>query len=104
MGQRPFFAPLGAGVEVMKRKDDLLLQSVGGRDILIPIGARVAAANGIVVLNEAARFIWELLGDDRTLADLVSALVERFDIDEDRACADAAAFLDELRRQNWIDA
>jgi hypothetical protein len=88
----------------MKRKEDLLLQSVGGRDILIPIGSRVAATNGIVVLNEAARLIWELLAEDRTLADLVSAIVERFDIDEDRARADVAAFLDELQRQDWIEA
>jgi hypothetical protein len=87
----------------MKRKEDLLLQSVGGRDILIPLGSRVAAANGIVVLNDAARFIWELLAEDRALPDLVSAMVERFDVDEDQARADVAAFVDELQRQDWIE-
>jgi hypothetical protein len=81
----------------------LLLQSIGGRDILIPIGARVATANGIVVLNDAARFIWELLAEERTLPDLVSAMVERFDVDGDQARADVEAFVGDLQRQGWIE-
>ena len=88
----------------MKRKDDLMLQNVGGQDLLIPLGARVLDTNGMVVLNPTGRYIWELLAEDRSLEDLVTAVVERFEVGPDRAGADVKAFVDDLARQGWIES
>lgn len=87
----------------MKRKDDLLLENVGGQDLLIPLGSKVLDMNGMVVLNPTGRFIWELLAEDRSLEDLVTAVVDRFEVGTDRAGADVRAFVDDLSRQGWID-
>ncbi len=87
----------------MKRKDDLLLQNVGGQDLLIPLGSKVLDMNGLVVLNSTGRFIWDLLAEDRSLEELVTAVVDRFEVGTDRAGADVRAFVDDLVRQGWIE-
>ena len=35
----------------MKRKDDFILQNVGGENLLVPLGAQVMDLNGLVTLN-----------------------------------------------------
>ena len=87
----------------MKRKDDLLLQNVGGQDLLVPLGSKVLDMNGMVVLNPTGRYIWELLAEDRSLEDLVTAVVARFKVGADRAGADVRTFVDVLSRKGWID-
>ena len=87
----------------MKRKEDFLLQNVGGQDLLIPLGAKVLDMNGMVVFNPTGRYIWELLAEDRSLEDLVTAVVERFEVEPDRAGADVRAFVGDLPQQGCID-
>ena len=87
----------------MKRKDDLMLQKVGGQALLIPLGAKVLDMNGMVVLNTTGSFIWELLEQERSFDELVRAVVERFEVEADRAGADVRVFIDDLYRQGWIE-
>lgn len=88
----------------MKRKDDLLLQSVGGLDLLVPLGAKVLDMNGMVVLNSTGCYIWELLAEDRSLEELVAAVVDRFAVGDEQAGADVRAFVDDLSQRGWIDS
>ena len=87
----------------MKRKDDLLLENVGGQDLLIPLGSRVLDLNGMVVLNSTGSYIWELLAEERSLEELVAAVVEEFEVGPDRAGVDVRAFIDDLAQRGWID-
>jgi len=80
----------------MKRRDDFLLQNVGGQDILVPLGAKVMDMNGMIVLNATGRYVWELLAEESSLEDLAAAVGERFDVDRERARSDIEAFLDEI--------
>jgi len=82
----------------MKRKDDVLLQNVGGQDLLVPLGAKVVDLNGMVVLNPTGAFLWELLAEDRSLEDLVTAMVDHFDVDREQAHVDVQLFLNEIAR------
>lgn len=87
----------------MKRKDDLMLQKVGGQSLLIPLGAKVLDMNGMVVLNATGSFVWELLARECSFEELVAAVVERFEVEAGRAEADVRIFVDDLSRQGWID-
>ena len=80
----------------MKRKADFVLQNVAGENLLVPIGAQVMDLNGLITLNAAGRYLWELLAEDRSLDHLAGALTERFDVGLERARADAQVFLDEI--------
>jgi hypothetical protein len=87
----------------MKRKEDFLLQNVGGQDLLIPLGSKVLDMNGMVVLNPTGRYIWELLAEDRSLEDLVTAVVDWFEVGTEQAGTDVRSFVEDLARQGLID-
>ena len=87
----------------MQHKDDFLLQTVGGRHLLIPIGARVMDMNGLVALNATAAHVWQLLEEQRTLEELVTALSARFDVDEATARADVSALLDVISDMGLLE-
>ena len=54
-------------------------------------------------LNSTGAAVWDLLAQPRSLADLRSALGERFDVDPQTLAADLGDLLDELRHNGLID-
>ena len=51
-----------------------MMQSVGGENLLVPLGARVMDLNGLITLNNTAACVWELLAQERTLDELTAAV------------------------------
>ena len=88
---------------MMKRKNDFLIQNIGGQDLLVPLGAKVIDLNGIIVLNFTGRYIWELLAENCSLDDLVEALEEHFVVDSQRARIDVQAFVSEISKWDAIE-
>jgi hypothetical protein len=87
----------------MKRKDSFLMRNVGGEILLVPLGGQVVDTNAIVVLNDTGRCIWELLAEERSVDGLVTAVVERFVVDRERARADVQTFLDDIARMGLLE-
>jgi hypothetical protein len=88
----------------MKRNNDLQLVNIGGQDILVPLGAKVADLNGIIVLNNTGRYIWELLAENHSVDDLTVAIVDCFDVETERARSDVQAFVAEIAKWEGIEA
>ena len=54
-------------------------------------------------LNPTGAAVWELLLEPRSLVELKTALVERFDVDAETLSGDLSDLLDDLRRHGLID-
>jgi hypothetical protein len=87
----------------MKRKDEFRLQTLGGEQFLVPLGAQVAKTNGVVLLNAAGSCIWEHLAEPCSVDDLTTAVMERFDVDGARARADVQTFLTAMSRLGLLE-
>ena len=87
----------------MKRKDDFMLQNVGGQDLLVPLGSQVMDTNAIITLNATGRYLWELLIEERSVDNLAACVAEKFDIDRERALADVHTFLEEITRMGLVE-
>ena len=87
----------------MKRKSDFMMQNVAGENLLVPLGAQVMDLNGLFTLNDTAACVWELLAEERTLAELASAVAERFDVTPEIARADVQTFVDEIARMGLLE-
>jgi hypothetical protein len=87
----------------MKRKDDFLMQNVGGQNLLVPLGSRVMDMNGVVTLNETGVFAWNLLEKDCSADELAAAVAERFDVSPERASADIQTFVDEIAGMGLLE-
>lgn len=81
----------------MEIKKQVILRSVAGEHMLIPVGETVFQYNGIFMLTESGKILWENIEKGATEDDLVTALTEEYGIDSDTATADVSEFLEMLR-------
>jgi len=77
-------------------KSDFVLRNIGGECLLVPLGARVLDVDGIIVLNDTARYVWDLLEQGRSMEEMATAVTERFDVDYEQARVDIQTFLDSI--------
>ena len=87
----------------MTIKKQLIKREIAGDTILVPVGKTVYDSNGLFVLNELAAFIWELLPTVNTEEEIVSAILEEYEVSAEEAAADTAEFLAKLREMGIID-
>ena len=81
----------------MKVSKDLIMREIAGEHILVPVGAAAAKFNGLITMNEAGRFIFGLLSEERTLPELAELVTAEYDVDYDTALRDAEEFVQQLR-------
>lgn len=82
----------------MKIKQEFVTREVAGETILVPVGQAVLSLNGMLVLNECGRFLWDRLQTAESEERLTEALLEAYEVDRQTAEADVRDFLAELRR------
>ncbi len=81
------------------RTEGLTWQVVDETVVVLDLGGSV-----YLRLNGSGRTLWERLAEGCADEELVDALTERYDVDRDRAAADVAGFVAELRHRNLIES
>lgn len=80
----------------MKIKEGFVLRNVMDEYIVMPTGDNIAKFDGAVVLNEVSAFIYKLLEAPMCRDDLLTAVLNEFDVDEATASADLDNLLNKL--------
>lgn len=78
-------------------KKELIKRDIAGDTILVPVGKTVYDSNGLFVLNELGAFIWDMLPRVETEEEICRAVLEEYEVTEEEASKDVAAFLEKLR-------
>ena len=86
----------------MKIKDGFILREVAGSYIVVAVGSAVKTFNGVINLNQTGAFLWELLQKGAEKEDLVKALLEEYEVDEQTASKDVDLFIERLEQANLI--
>lgn len=86
----------------MKIKEGFVLRSVGGNNIVVPVGAQTIDFHCIITLNESGVFLWNRLQEDCDEAQLVEAVLAEYDTTEEVAAADVADFIENLRQAELL--
>ncbi len=84
----------------MKVGKDIILRKVGKTYIAVPVGEACRRFKGVIKLNESAKFIWESISANLTEEETIAAMVERYEITEERA---ATAYKKTLIKLEEID-
>ena len=87
----------------MKAKPGFVLRTIADEYMLMPIDENIAKFNGAVLLNKVSAFIWEKLQVPVSREDLLSVLLEKFDVEEDAASKDLDAVLEQLKQLEMIE-
>ena len=87
----------------MKIKDGFELKEIADDYVVIPTKSNVVDFNSMIMLNEVSAFLWIQLTEEKTEQDLVKALLEVYDVDEETASKDVKIFVHELATAGVID-
>jgi len=74
-----------------------MLREIAGTWIVVPLGQRVVDFNGLMTLSETGAFLWKRLEQEAGEDELITALLEEYEVDEETAKADIDEFLKELK-------
>ncbi|MBE6749576.1 MAG: PqqD family protein [Ruminococcaceae bacterium] len=87
----------------MKRNEEFVLRELADKNVLIPFGKKALDFNGVITINDTAKFLWERSEDEIVPEKLADALVEEFGIDLNTANEAVKVFIEQLREAGCIN-
>ena len=87
----------------MKIVKQVILRTIAGESMLVPVGDTVTKYNGLFVMTPSAKLLWEAIQDGKEEDELASVLVDAYGIDEETAKADSGAFVAKLRELEIVE-
>ena len=87
----------------MRLKREFILRDIVGETILVPVGESTTSFNGLITMNEVGKFIWHNLSNVNSEEELVSLVLENYDIDKNIASVDVSEFLGQLKDADIIE-
>lgn len=81
----------------MEIKKEVILRSVAGEHMLIPVGETVFEYNGIFMITESGKFLWNNIVNGADEKELIGLLKKEYGIDYDTASADVNEFIEMLK-------
>lgn len=85
----------------MKRNENFVAKELMGSMVLVHIGE--GDFNGIITLNESAKFLWDAAVGEFEEADLIDALIKEYDIDVATATDGVEVFLKRMKEEGCIE-
>ena len=87
----------------MRIKKDFTIQKVGGSWIAVAVGETSKTFHGMVPLNETGAFLWKKMTEaDRTVDELVDALLAEYEVDRETATRDVENLVNRFRESGIL--
>ncbi len=93
------------GVETLKAyrsNEDFLLRDIAGEYVLIPTGIGAEQFNGMIVVNETFRFLWELFQTPHTIKEAVQIVAEAYEGDSETIEQDVSRYAEECLQYGFL--
>lgn len=85
-----------------RKNDGYVTRDIAGEKIIVPVRGHVADLDSIFTLNDVASVIWSHIDGQTTVDGIVEAVVKEFDVEPEKARADAVELLDLLEQEGLI--
>jgi coenzyme PQQ synthesis protein D (PqqD) len=82
--------------QVLVRSRAVVSRVVGGETLIVPIRGKVGDLASIYSFNETGSLVWRLLEKPGTLAELVAAVAQEYNVDHPRAERDVKQFVGDM--------
>lgn len=87
----------------MKRNDNFAARQFGGKCYLFPNQPSNSSLVGLPVLNETGKWLWDALGVEISLDDLVSKFAKEYGVSHSLAEEDVKSFLSEMSDAGLVE-
>lgn len=86
----------------MKLKDGFIMRTVAGETVVLPTNG-VTDNDMMITLNGTGRFLWERLATGAEKEELVRALLEEYEVTEEKATEGVDAFVARLQELDFLE-
>lgn len=86
----------------MKIKEGFTLKNIVGTFIVLPIGKRVIEFNVMLTLSESGAVLWRKLEEEASMSELITTLLNEYDIDNETAERDIEQFINSLNERKLL--
>lgn len=88
----------------MKLKYNFVVRKVNDRAVAVAVGEDCAKFNGMVKLNPTGEFVFNMLNTSNvSMADIIAAVIAKYDVDEKTATEAVTVYVDSLRNSGLIE-
>lgn len=81
----------------MKIKNDFVLRKVADSYVVVPVSSLTLDFNGVINLNETGAFLFEQLQSGIEKDELISKMLEEYDVSKEKAITDVEDFINKLK-------
>lgn len=83
---------------ILSHSPSIVTRKTGNEYVLVPVANNIADMNSVYTLNETGAFIWEQINGQRTVEELINAVTEEYEIDNENATSDVFLFIDNMSK------
>ena len=87
----------------MKLCGEFVVRKILDNTVILPVGQTALRLNGMILLNDVSKVIWECLEQGTNLENIVTAVTDRFEVSADEAQADILEFCEKLRKLQLLE-
>ena len=87
----------------MKLRGEFVVRKIMDNTVAVPVGQTALQINGMVMLNDVSKVIWEQLEQGADVEAMVAAVTQSFEVSDREAREDIIEFLDKLRAAQLLD-
>ncbi len=88
---------------MLKTKENFVLRSVAGQNVVVAVGQASVDFNGMLTLNESGALLWSVLEKGCEKRALVDALLAEYEVDEETAAQSVERFLAALETAGCVE-
>lgn len=87
----------------MNIKQGYVIRKVMGNHVVIATGEASKKFHGMVKLNDTAAEIWGYISENKSLDEIVSCMLEKYEVDEEKLRQDVTKTIKTLKEQGFIE-
>ena len=87
----------------MKLRGEFVLRQVVDSVVAVPVGQTALELNGMILLNDVSKVIWESLEQETDLDSILNAITDQFEVSREEAADDVLEFIEKLRKLQLLD-
>jgi hypothetical protein len=81
---------------ILTHSPSVVTRKTGNEYVLVPVTDNIADMDSVYTLNETGAFIWERIDGKKSVEEIIKAMTEEYDIDNDTATEDVLQFISKM--------
>jgi methyltransferase-like protein len=83
---------------ILSHSPSIVTRKTGNEYVLVPVTDNIADMHSVYTLNETGAFIWEQIDGKRSVEEIIAAVTEEYEIDNENASADVFSFINDMSK------